>query len=192
MFKQALAEMVERTEGATGALIMGMDGIAVERHFLPEGNDANMDIAATEVTSLVRGAMRAGSNTGLGTLEEMFVSYDRVRVLARMLSPEYYVVLTLGPEGNLGRGRYELRKTELRLARDLSPSVGFDEAAGAASIFFQQAGSFTKFMPRRMTRCRRCTRRRFFCGLKMFKGLGIIAERNAASLTESADAGLWK
>ena len=71
MFKQALAEMVERTEGATGALIMGMDGIAVERHFLPEGSDANMDIAATEVTSLVRGAMRAGSNTGLGTLEEL-------------------------------------------------------------------------------------------------------------------------
>ena len=95
MFKQALAEIVEHTEGATGALIMGMDGIAVERHFLPEGSDANMDIAATEVTSLVR-------------------------VLARMLSPEYYVVLTLGPEGNLGRGRYELRKAELRLAREFA------------------------------------------------------------------------
>lgn len=120
MFKQALAEMVERTEGATGALIMGMDGIAVERHFLPEGSDANMDIAATEVTSLVRGAMRAGANTGLGTLEELFVSFDRMRVLARMLSPEYYVVLTLGPEGNLGRGRYELRKAELRLAREFA------------------------------------------------------------------------
>src|ERR1051325_976768 len=116
MFKQALAEMVERTDGATGALIMGMDGIAVERHFLPEGNDANMDVAATEVTSLVRGAMRAGSNTGLGTLEELCVSFDRVRVLAR----EYYVVLTLGPDGNLGRGRYELRKAELRLAREFA------------------------------------------------------------------------
>jgi predicted regulator of Ras-like GTPase activity (Roadblock/LC7/MglB family) len=120
MFKQALAEIVERTEGATGALIMGMDGIAVERHFLPEGSDTNMDVAATEVTSLVRGAMRAGTNTGLGTLEELFVSYDRVRVLARMFSPEYFIVLTLGPEGNLGRGRYELRKAELRLAREFA------------------------------------------------------------------------
>jgi predicted regulator of Ras-like GTPase activity (Roadblock/LC7/MglB family) len=120
MFKKALAEVVERTEGATGALIMGMDGIAVERHFLAEGSDANMDVAATEVTSLVRGAMRAGSNTGLGTLEELFVSYDRVRVLARMFSPEYFIVLALGPEGNLGRGRYELRKAELRLAREFA------------------------------------------------------------------------
>ena len=43
-----------------------------------------------------------------------------MRVLARMLSPEYYVVLTIGPGGNLGRGRYELRKAELRLAREFA------------------------------------------------------------------------
>ena len=60
MFKEALSEVVERTEGATGALIMGMDGIAVERVFLPEGSDTNMDVAAAEVTSLVRAALRAG------------------------------------------------------------------------------------------------------------------------------------
>jgi predicted regulator of Ras-like GTPase activity (Roadblock/LC7/MglB family) len=120
MFRQALSEIIERTEGATGALIMGMDGIAVERVFLPEGSDANMDVAAAEVTSLVRGALRAGSNTGLGSLEELFINYDRVRILARLFSPEYFVVLALGPEGNLGRGRYELRKAELRLAREFA------------------------------------------------------------------------
>ncbi|HEX3558228.1 MAG TPA: roadblock/LC7 domain-containing protein [Pyrinomonadaceae bacterium] len=118
MFRQALSEIVERTEGATGALIMGMDGIAVERVFLPEGSDANMDVAAAEVTSLVRASLRAGSNTGLGSLEELFISYDQARILARMFSPEYFVVLALGPGGNLGRGRYELRKAELRLARE--------------------------------------------------------------------------
>ena len=120
MFRKALSEIVERTEGATGALIMGMDGIAVERVFLPEGSEANMDVAAAEVTSLVRGALRAGSNTGLGSLEELFISYDQARILARMFSPEYFVVLALGPGGNVGRGRYELRKAELRLAREFA------------------------------------------------------------------------
>src|SRR5207253_11150780 len=88
MFKQALTEIVERTEGATGALIMGMDGVAVERVFLPEGSDANMDVAAAEVTSLVRSAVRAGSNTGLGPLGELFLSYGQARILARLFSPE--------------------------------------------------------------------------------------------------------
>jgi predicted regulator of Ras-like GTPase activity (Roadblock/LC7/MglB family) len=120
MFKQALAEIVERTEGATGALIMGMDGIAVEKMFLPEGDEANMDVAAMEVTSLVRAAMRAGSNTGLGSLGELAVNFERVRILARMFSTEYFVVLAMRPEGNIGRGRYELRKAELKLAREFA------------------------------------------------------------------------
>jgi predicted regulator of Ras-like GTPase activity (Roadblock/LC7/MglB family) len=120
LFKQALTEILERTEGATGALIMGMDGIAVERLFLPEAADANMDVAAAEVTSLVRYALRAGSNTGLGGLQELIVNFERVRILARMFSPEYFIVLALRPDGNLGRGRYELRKAELRLAREFA------------------------------------------------------------------------
>ena len=120
MFKQALTEIVERTEGATGALIMGMDGIAVERVFLPEGSDANMDVAAAEVTSLVRSAMRAGTNTGLGATQELFVHFEHARILARMFSAEYFVVLAMKPDGNVGRGRYELRKAELRLAREFA------------------------------------------------------------------------
>ncbi len=120
MFKEALVRILEQSEGATGALIMGMDGIAVERYFLPEGSDANMDVAATEVTSLVRSALRAGGNTGLGPLQEMFVNFEHVRILARMFSPEYFVVLTLKADSNLGRGRFELRKAELKLAREFA------------------------------------------------------------------------
>ena len=120
MFKQALTEIVERTEGATAALIMGMDGIAVERVLLPEGSDANMDVAAAEITSLVRGAVRAGTNTGLGAPRELYVDFEGARILARLFSPEYFVVLALRPDCNLGRGRYELRKAELRLAREFA------------------------------------------------------------------------
>ena len=120
MFKEALAEIVEHTEGATGALIMGMDGIAVERVFLPEGSEANMDVAAAEVTSLVRSALRAGGNTGLGGLREMVVNFESVHILARMFTSEYFAVLTLKPDGNLGRARFELRKAELKLAREFA------------------------------------------------------------------------
>lgn len=118
MFKEALTQIIERTEGATGALIMGMDGIAVERVFLPEGSDSNMDVAAAEVTSLVRSALRAGQNTGLGALQELVINFEQVRILARMFSSEYFVVLALRPDGNFGRGRFELRKAELQLARE--------------------------------------------------------------------------
>lgn len=120
MFRETLAQVVERTEGATGALIMGMDGIAVERFFREEGLEANMDVAAAEITSLIRNALRAGNNTGLGPLRELFSSFESIHIIARMLSTEYFVVVALGPDGNIGRARYELRKAELQLAREFA------------------------------------------------------------------------
>ena len=54
MFKEILETIIERTEGSLGALIMGIDGIAVERSLKQAGQEANLDVAAAEFTSLVR------------------------------------------------------------------------------------------------------------------------------------------
>ena len=54
MFKEMLESIIERTEGSLGALIMGTDGIAVEKVLGEAGADANLDIAAAEFTSIVR------------------------------------------------------------------------------------------------------------------------------------------
>ena len=68
MFKEVLGNIIERTEGSLGALIMGIDGIAVERSLKQAGQEANLDIAAAEFTSLVRSAQKAGNDTGLGSV----------------------------------------------------------------------------------------------------------------------------
>ena len=120
MFKQLLEAIIERTEGSLGALIMGTDGIAVEKVLGEAGAEANLDIAAAEFTSLVRGAQRAGNDLGLGKLQELVISLDRSVIIMRLLSRDYFVVLALNPEGNLGRGRFELRKAELQLAKEFA------------------------------------------------------------------------
>lgn len=120
MFKEALEQIIEHTEGALAALIMGTDGISVEKVLLPEGSEANLDIAAAEITSLVRNAQRAATHTGHGGLREIVVSFDDLNLIARLFTPDYFVVLALSPEGNLGRGRFELRKAELSLAREFA------------------------------------------------------------------------
>ncbi len=119
MFKQMLNTIIERTEGSLGALIMGIDGIAVEK-VLGEANEANLDVAAAEFTSLVRSAQKAGRDTGLGNLRELVISLEEAVVIMRLLSRDYFVVLALSPEGNLGRGRFELRKAELQLAKEFA------------------------------------------------------------------------
>jgi len=120
VFKEVLDTVLEHTEGSLGALIMGLDGIAVERSLKEEGQDANLDVAAAEFTSLVRNAQRAGKDTGLGGLRELVISLDDAIVLVRLLGQDYFVVLAISPEGNLGRARFELRKAELLIASEFA------------------------------------------------------------------------
>jgi len=120
MFKETLQSIVGKTDGSLGALIMGVDGLSVERFFNNEGAEANLDVAAAEFTSLIRAAGKSGSELDLGELRELVVSLGKVTFVMRLFSKDYFVVLALKPEGNLGRGRYELRKAELLLAKEFA------------------------------------------------------------------------
>jgi len=120
MFKEALEAILERTDGSIGALIMGTDGIAVEKVLSAEAQDANLDVAAAEFTSLIRNAQRTGNVTGLGNLRELTVQLESAVVIMRLLSRDYFVILALQSDGNFGRGRFELRKAELQLAREFA------------------------------------------------------------------------
>jgi predicted regulator of Ras-like GTPase activity (Roadblock/LC7/MglB family) len=120
MFKEMLDSIIDRTEGSLGALIMGTDGIAVEKVLGEAGLDANLDVAAAEFTTLVRSALRAGNDTGLGGLRELVVSLESAVLVMRLLSRDYFVVLALNSQGNIGRARFELRKAELKLAKEFA------------------------------------------------------------------------
>jgi predicted regulator of Ras-like GTPase activity (Roadblock/LC7/MglB family) len=115
-----LESILERTEGSLGALIMGTDGIAVEKVLGEPGKEANLDVAAAEFTSLVRSGYRSGNDMGFGNLRELVVSLENCVLAIRVLSRDYFLILALTPEGNLGRGRYELRKAELTLAGEFT------------------------------------------------------------------------
>ena len=120
MFKESLQSMVEKTDGSLGALIMGADGLPVENFFTEEGNAANLDVAAAEFTSLIRSAGKSGKDLDLGQLRELVVSLGNVTFVMRLFNKDYFAVLALKPDGNLGRGRYELRKAELVLAKEFA------------------------------------------------------------------------
>ena len=120
MFKETLQTIVEKTDGSLGALIMGVDGLSVEKFFTEEGSTSNLDVAAAELTSIIRSASRSGHDLNLGTLHELVVAHDKVTFVMRFFSKEYFAVLALSPEGNIGRGRYELRKAELMLAKEFA------------------------------------------------------------------------
>ncbi len=120
MFKQNLQEILEKTDGCLGVAILGMDGIPVEQVWQPEGADLNLDVAVAEFTTLLRNTKRTTNDLGLKRLLEISVLSESAYFIMRMINEEYFLVLAMHPEGNFGRGRYELRRAEMILERDFA------------------------------------------------------------------------
>lgn len=118
MFRQSLKEILERTEGCVGASIMGTDGIAVETLWKKEATDANFDVAVAEFTTLVRSGIRTSRDMGLGSMNEFIINCGESSFIMRLFNEDYFLILILQPNGNLGRARYELRRAELMLEKE--------------------------------------------------------------------------
>jgi predicted regulator of Ras-like GTPase activity (Roadblock/LC7/MglB family) len=119
MFKEILREIMVRTDGCIGALIMGMDGIPVEELWNPIARDMNFDIAVAEFSSVIKNVCRLNSSIGLGKLNEATFSTEHGIFIFRIVSKDYFLAMVLRTDGNLGRGRYELRRAELLLEKEL-------------------------------------------------------------------------
>lgn len=123
MFREVLYDIVGRTEGCLGALIMGTDGIAVEKVWQTGTATAavnNLEVAVAEFASLIKNARRASGEMGFGRLDEATFSGESGVFLLRFVSRDYFIAAVLTPNGNFGRGRYELNRAELLLKKELA------------------------------------------------------------------------
>jgi predicted regulator of Ras-like GTPase activity (Roadblock/LC7/MglB family) len=119
-FEETLRAIVDRIDGAVGAVIMGLDGISVARVDARPGV-VDIDVAAAEYTALLRKSMRTmEDDASLGEMRELVVVSDRLAFLITLITREYFLLLVLESPGGLGRARFELRKAQLKLEEEFS------------------------------------------------------------------------
>ena len=118
MFSEFLESIVNRVEGTLGAALMGMDGIPVEK-CLPAVS-INIESLAAEYSAFLRASSSTTEDAGLGPLEELIVSSEQRIAAIRMITPEYFLLILLKRDGNLGRARFELKKARFALAKELA------------------------------------------------------------------------
>ncbi len=119
-FIDTLTQIVGRVEGCAAAIILGIDGIPIERCVLDLDPDLDVDLTATEFTTLLRRSMRTASDTDLGELKEVVLVTDRGTFLMRPITSEYFLLLIINSGGNTGRARFELRKLQLALEAEFA------------------------------------------------------------------------
>jgi len=119
-FSDTLGGLAKRIEGAVAAIILGIDGIPIERYTTTLEPGLDIEMIATELTTLLRRGMHTATDTALGDLREMVIGTERLTILLRPITPDYFLMLAVLPGGNVGRARYELRKAQLVLEEEFA------------------------------------------------------------------------
>jgi predicted regulator of Ras-like GTPase activity (Roadblock/LC7/MglB family) len=118
MFKEALQSVVEGTEGGLAGLLMDFEGIAVESYAKDESPDY-VEAVGAEVSVVVKAIQRATEMLDAGETSEVAFKSDKLVTLIRVVNENYFIALTLTPEGNLGKARFLMRIAAPKLREEL-------------------------------------------------------------------------
>jgi predicted regulator of Ras-like GTPase activity (Roadblock/LC7/MglB family) len=118
-FREHLQHVVENVDGAVACALMGVDGIEVDSHHLPVEDGPDVKTLLVEYSSLLGAARQAAATHQAGGVSELTVQSERLLVVARLVSPEYFMVVALRPDGNFGKARYMMRVTAPKLLAEL-------------------------------------------------------------------------
>jgi predicted regulator of Ras-like GTPase activity (Roadblock/LC7/MglB family) len=118
MFRDSLQRIVDHVDGGIAGLLMGFDGIPVESY---SRGDQPIDIntVGMEFSYILAQARKAAEILEVGPIREVTIKAEKLTLVMRVLSPDYFIALALGPDGNYGKGRYLLRMAAPRVIEDL-------------------------------------------------------------------------
>jgi predicted regulator of Ras-like GTPase activity (Roadblock/LC7/MglB family) len=118
LFAETLKKVVDNIEGGIAAVVMGLDGIAVES-YVKLDDRVDVNTVAMEFSFILGQVRKAGDSLAVGSLEELSVKAQRLLLVCRMLSPQYFVAIVMAPEGNFGKARYLARLAQPALVAQL-------------------------------------------------------------------------
>jgi predicted regulator of Ras-like GTPase activity (Roadblock/LC7/MglB family) len=120
MFKDALRDIVERTDGGLAGLLMDSSGIALETYSKADAASAfDINNVGVEFGVVLGSIKRAAEMLEAGTTQEVAINTDKLVTIIRMLGESYFLALTLRPDGNFGKGRYLMRTAAPKLLAEL-------------------------------------------------------------------------
>jgi predicted regulator of Ras-like GTPase activity (Roadblock/LC7/MglB family) len=117
-FREHLQEVCRSIDGAVACSLMGVDGIEVDTH-VESGGDVDVKSLLVEYSGIFRTAREAAATHEAGGISEVSIQTDKIVTVARLVSPDYFMVVALTPGGNFGKARYLLRVTAPKLVSEL-------------------------------------------------------------------------
>jgi predicted regulator of Ras-like GTPase activity (Roadblock/LC7/MglB family) len=114
VFKRVLEGIRDRVEGALAISLIGLDGIAIESI---QSDSVPLDVMGAEFGGFVKSVRLSNTDLDTGDVLQFALVTEKYITFLSAITPEYYVLLVMRPDGNYGRARFELEKAK-HLLRD--------------------------------------------------------------------------
>src|SRR5437764_15026342 len=115
MFKETLAGIRDRVEGALAVSLIDLDGIAIES---VKSAGVPLDVLGAEFGGFIK-SIRPNAELDTGEVLQFSLVTEKYITFLSAITPEYFVLLVLKPEGNYGRARFELARAKTALRDEL-------------------------------------------------------------------------
>ena len=114
MFKRALEEIRQKVSGTLAVSLMGLDGLAIESL---NDHGVALDVLGAEFGGFVKAIRLSNTDLDTGEVLQFSVVTERYVTFLSAVTPDYYILLVMQPDGNYGRARFELARAK-QLLRD--------------------------------------------------------------------------
>lgn len=116
VFDEVLRDVSANVGGVVGLVVMGMDGIPIERQV--KNGRPSFEMLTAESTTLLRATKQAAADVGAGSLRELIFMTERLVVLAVAITEEYVLLGVFEQGGSYGKARFHLKRAALRLQKE--------------------------------------------------------------------------
>ena len=117
MFKDVLTGVRDRVDGAMAVSLIGLDGIAIETL---RGGDVPLEVLGAEFGGFIKSIRTANTELNTGDVLQFSLVTEKYITFLSEVTPEYYILLVLKPDGNYGRARFELARAKHMLRDELT------------------------------------------------------------------------
>jgi predicted regulator of Ras-like GTPase activity (Roadblock/LC7/MglB family) len=116
-FRDVLRGIRDRVDGTLAVSLIGLDGISVEKL---NGDNVPLDVMGAEFGSFIKSVRLSNTELNTGEILQFSLVTEKYIAFVSEVTPEYYVLLVLKPDGNYGRARFELTRAKQLLRDELT------------------------------------------------------------------------
>jgi predicted regulator of Ras-like GTPase activity (Roadblock/LC7/MglB family) len=116
VFKSVLQNIRDRVEGAMAVSLIGLDGIAVESI---KNGGVPLDVLGAEFGRFIK-SIRPNPELNTGDVLQFALVAEKYVTFLSAVTPEYFLLLVMRPDGNYGRARFELARAKNALRDELT------------------------------------------------------------------------